>query len=252
MRSLGKTGSMQEKLRAIAQMLSKTPRVAVLTGAGISAESGVPTFRDAEAGLWKDFDPDEVATPAAFLKNPAKVWNWYQARRRQIAQVQPNPGHFALTQLEKKLADFTLVTQNIDNLHRLAGSQQVIELHGNIHRNICSLERIVTEAAPNDPQIPPRCSRCGSLLRPDVVWFGEILPLAPLERAFSASRNCDLFFSIGTSSLVEPAASLPWTALEHGARLVEINVEQTSLSPKADFFLQGSSGKILPALLELL
>lgn len=230
------------------ERLAAARRVAVLTGAGISAESGIPTFRDALTGLWANYDPQELATPEGFARNPKLVWEWYAARRRSIAGVRPNPGHAALARLGERFESFTLVTQNIDSLHQCAGSRDVIELHGNIARVKCSREHVVVSAFPED-ESPPRCASCGAFLRPDVVWFGEMLPPEALARAEAAARRCDVFFSIGTSAEVFPAAELPLTALAAGATVVEINPGETLLTRRAHFALRGPSGTLLPRLL---
>ena len=234
----------------LVERLVSARRVAVLTGAGISAESGIPTFRDALTGLWAHYDPQELATPEGFARNPKLVWEWYAERRARIAGAAPNPGHFALAALEKHFERFTLVTQNIDSLHQRAGSREVVELHGNIARVKCSAEEIVVgEYA--ETESPPRC-RCGALLRPDVVWFGEMLPAGAMARAEEAAEHCEVFLSIGTSAQVYPAAELPLRALSAGATVVEINPERTALSRHAHFVLPGAAGKVLPALLEKL
>ncbi|HAV62471.1 MAG TPA: NAD-dependent protein deacylase [Verrucomicrobiales bacterium] len=237
---------------ALLDRLRIARRVAVLTGAGISAESGVPTFRDALAGLWKDYRPEDLATPEAFIRNPAMVWEWYSWRRELVRAVQPNAGHRALAALAERFEEFTLVTQNVDGLHQLAGSREVIELHGSIARVKCFDRNHPVAAWESDGQIPPRCAECGSLLRPDVVWFGEPLPAEALGRAFEASSRCDVFLSVGTSGLVYPAAGLPRIALDAGATLVEINPTPTPLTDDCDHFLAGPAGVFLPALLEQL
>ena len=223
-------------------------RVVALTGSGISAESGVPTFRDAQTGLWERYDPLELATPEAFARDPRLVWEWYEWRRGLVANAEPNPGHEALAELERRIAGFALVTQNVDGLHQRAGSRRVIELHGNIMRSRCSEEGVVVREHEGE-ETPPHCPRCGEFLRPDVVWFGEMLPFGALEEASEAARRCDLFLSIGTSNLVYPAAALPYEALANGATLVEINPTQTPLSANADFKLRGPAGEVLPDLL---
>ena len=222
--------------------------VAVLTGSGISAESGVPTFRDAQTGLWARYDPMELATPEAFTRDPRLVWEWYAWRRKLVEGASPNTGHEALAELERHVPEFTLITQNVDGLHRRAGSQRVIELHGNIMRSMCSREGVVAEPRGDDPEVPPTCLRCGAILRPDVVWFGETLPQKALEEAFMAAHNCDLFFSIGTSSLVQPAASLPFEALRGGVSVVEVNSDETPLTRHVEYGLRGRAGEVLPAL----
>jgi NAD-dependent deacetylase len=232
------------------EALRQAQRVAALTGAGVSAESGVPTFRDAMTGLWTRFRPEELATPQAFQRDPRLVWEWYTWRRALIAGVQPNPGHYALAKMQSLIPHFTLVTQNVDSLHQEAGSQNVIELHGNIQRNLCSAERRPVKDWWQKDEIPPRCPQCGAYLRPDVVWYGENLPAKALEKAMRAARKSQVFLSIGTSSLVQPAASLPLLALEIGALVVEINPQQTPLSERVPFRLAGASGVMVPALLE--
>src|SRR5262245_45589091 len=183
------------------ELLRRASRVAALTGAGISAASGIPTFRDAQTGLWARFRPEELATPAAFRRDPQLVWDWYEWRRGLVARAAPNAGHRALARLQARLPAFVLITQNVDGLHQRAGSRTVIELHGNIARNKCFAEDLVVDQW--DPSArPPRCPRCGASLRPDVVWFGEALPAQALAAAEAAAQDCEVFFSIGTSALV--------------------------------------------------
>ena len=232
--------------------LRQRPRIAVLTGAGVSKESGIPTFREAQTGLWAQYDPTELATPQAFRRSPRLVWEWYTWRRGLVNAVSPNAGHFALAQMAAKFPHFTLITQNVDGLHQRAGSPQVIELHGNILRTKCSEQGEVIETWADDGEIPPRCPNCGGLLRPDVVWFGENLPAEAIEQAIEAAQNAEVFFSIGTSAVVEPAASLPHFAHQAGAVVVEINPDTTPLTPYADYVLQGASGAVLPALMQAL
>jgi NAD-dependent deacetylase len=231
--------------------LRQAQRVAALTGAGVSAESGVPTFREALTGLWARFRPEELATPQAFQRDPRLVWEWYTWRRDLIAGVQPNPGHNALAEMEDLIPHFTLITQNVDGLHRQAGSRNVIELHGNIQHSLCSAERRPVRDWKQSSELPPRCPQCGAYLRPDVVWYGEKLPTAALDEAMRAARESQVFFSIGSSSLVQPAASLPLLALERGALVVEINPQQTPLSEMAGFCLRGASGMVLPVLVKV-
>ena len=223
--------------------------VAVLTGAGISAESGVPTFREAQTGLWAQYDPQELATPQAFYRNPKLVWEWYAWRRELVSKAEPNPGHLALVALESKVPKLTLITQNVDGLHQRAGSRAIIELHGNIMRTKCFDNGRLVQSWPPTDEVPPRCPHCGGLLRPDVVWFGESLPHDALETAVSSAQSCDIFFSIGTSALVQPAASLPIEAIQAGAVTVEINPQPTPLTSHIDYALKGGAGSILPALL---
>jgi NAD-dependent deacetylase len=245
-------GSQPEIPSAVIDILRGARRLTVLTGAGISAESGVPTFRDALTGLWSNFKPEELATPEAFLRNPKVVWEWYAWRRELLTKVEPNPGHFALVELERRVGAFTLITQNVDGLHQRAGSRNVIELHGNISRTKCFDEDRVVEHWEDTGEVPPRCPNCGGWLRPDVVWFNEMLPEDAVEKSLAASRACDVFFSIGTSGQVYPAASLPLEARDAGATVVEINPDETPLSRQVDHVLRGPSGMILPALLHSL
>jgi NAD-dependent deacetylase len=235
--------------RRVGELLRSARHVAVLTGAGISAESGVPTFRDAITGFWERFRPEDLATPEAFQRNPDLVWRWYRERRLRLGSVAPNPGHHALVELARRVPRLTLVTQNVDGLHTRAGSRDVIELHGSLSRVVCfeqrhpALEFADTEAA-------PRCTRCNSLLRPDVVWFGELLPLEALARAQEAARSCEVFLSIGTSNLVEPAASLPWLAARRGAEVIVVNttMEGQGTGPTVHHLI-GPAGRMLPELL---
>lgn len=232
--------------------LAAAKRVTVLTGAGVSAESGVPTFRDAQTGLWANFKPEELATPRAFGKNPKLVWEWYAWRRELVAKTAPNAGHRALAALAAIFPQFTLITQNVDGLHQRAGSTDVIELHGNIARTRCFNEdTIVTEWA-DSGDVPPRCPRCGGFLRPDVVWFEERLPEDELFRAFAAAETSEVFLSIGTSGVVYPAADLPFRALAVGATVVEINPAPTLLAQKCDYVLAGAAATVLPRLVEVL
>ena len=230
-------------------VLRSARRVVVLTGAGVSAESGVPTFRDAQTGLWANFKPEELATPEAFRRNPKLVWDWYAWRREKVHSVQPNPGHVALAELERRIPDFTLVTQNVDGLHQRAGSRNVIELHGNITRVKCFNEGTVVADWNDNAESPPRCAKCGGYLRPDVVWFNESLPEDAFATAEMKARKCDVFFSVGTSSVVYPAAMLPEIALNSRATVVEINPDETALTPFATQSLRGPSGVVLPELL---
>ena len=246
----------RDTYRALAERLKYAKRICVLTGAGASKESGVPTFREAD-GLWNKFKPEELANVNAFIQNPALVWEWYSWRRELMGKVKPNQGHFALAELEKLLQSFTLVTQNVDNLHRLAGSVNVVELHGNIQRNKChDCGEIFT---PDDKRAKfeffegelPRCPVCKTgLLRPDVVWFGEMLPEEAIEIAVLEAEHSDVYLSIGTSSVVYPAAGLPQYAKETGAFLVEINPMATDLSGFADMVIREPSGIALPEIVK--
>src|SRR5919109_2882646 len=231
-------------------LLRRASRLVALTGAGVSQESGLRTFRDAQTGLWAQYKPEELASPEAFRRDPKLVWDWYAWRREAVKGVRPNPGHYALVEIEKRVPRFTLITQNVDNLHRFAGSENVLELHGNIQRVRCADCYTFTETWEDDSESVPRCKVCDGLLRPDVVWFGEALRRAQLEAAVTAARSCDVFISIGTSGVVQPAASLAFAAHNRGAIVVEINAEATPLTLKADYVLQGKSGEILPQLVE--
>lgn len=233
----------------LVQRLRAAQRVVVLTGAGISAESGVPTFREAQTGLWAQYDPLQLATPEAFERDPKLVWDWYAWRRELVGQARPNPGHYALVEMAKRVPQLTLITQNVDGLHQAAGSMGAIELHGNIGRVKCVREGTAVPLPATITETPPRCPQCGSYLRPDVVWFGENLPSLALQQAFAAARASEVFFSIGTSALVQPAASLPLEALEHRALVVEINPQATPLTRFVQIALAGAAGVVLPALL---
>jgi len=249
-------------LAAAADYLKTASAVAVLTGAGISKESGIPTFRDAQVGLWVQYDPQELATREGFLRDPAMVWDWYDFRRNKVWTVEPNPGHHALVDLEQycnsQQKSFTLITQNIDNLHQRAGSQGVIELHGNIFRYKCleqghpvSLD-LLGEA--QQAERPPHCPRCNGYVRPDVVWFGETLQPVILQQAMTAALTCDVMLVVGTSGVVYPAAGLPEVAKDNQrAVVIEINPEESALTRTVvDHFLPGASGEMLPKLLEAL
>ncbi len=231
-------------------LLRTGSRLVALTGAGVSQESGLRTFRDAQSGIWEQYRPEDLASPEAFRRDPRLVWDWYAWRREAVKGVRPNPGHYALVEMEKRVPQFTLITQNVDGLHRMAGSQTVLELHGNIQRVRCADCYTFTETWDENAESVPRCKVCGGLLRPDVVWFGEALPRNQLEAAVEAARSCAVFFSIGTSAVVQPAASLAYAAHNHGAIIIEINAEATPLTPKADYVLHGKSGEILPQLVQ--
>ena len=241
--------SIAAELQQAGLWLAESERVAVLTGAGISAESGVPTFRGKD-GLWQGFRATDLATPEAFAGDPKLVWNFYNWRRELLAPLQPNPAHKALVVLEKKIPQFSLVTQNIDDLHHRAGSKNLVELHGNIWMVRCTQCHLVSR----NEEVPlpelPACNECGGLLRPHVVWFGEQLDPTILDKAVAAIRSCDTMLVIGTSALVQPAASLALVAKEQGARVVEINLEATPYSHKLDLALRGKAGEILPRVVE--
>lgn len=224
--------------------------VCVLTGAGTSAESGVPTFRDAQSGLWAKYDPLQLATPDAFAADPELVWRWYEWRRDLVRRVEPNAGHRALSELATLVPKMTLITQNVDGLHQRAGSVDVIEFHGNIFVNRCFAEGTVVD--PVGDGSPPACPCCGGYVRPGVVWFGESIPEDALARSTAAAANCDVFLSIGTSSLVYPAAGLADTAQTSGALTVEINPSPTEFTDRCNVALTAKFGKALPELVNLI
>ena len=225
-------------------------RLVFSTGAGISAESGVPTFRG-EGGIWNKMRPEELASVDGFMQNPTLVWEWYQQRRSLMNKVEPNPGHYAIAGFQQRFPDTALITQNIDGLHDRAGSTAILELHGNISRNKCFDCGLPYEEEIDPDHELPHCA-CGGNIRPDVVWFGEMLPEDVIRRAFAVAEESDLFFSVGTSALVQPAATLPLVARKSGAFVVEVNIETTPLTTVADLFLQGPSGEFLPRILEAL
>ncbi len=246
---------MSDESREIARVLADARSVAVLTGAGVSAESGISTFRDPQDGLWAKFDPMELAHIDAFHRDPELVTRWYHWRFEKCRHCKPNPGHDALARIQREVeargGRFTLLTQNIDGLHQQASSTGVVELHGTILRWRCTKTGQEVDMAdiPFD-KFPPR-SAAGGLLRPNVVWFGEMLPEAALRSAWAAAGECDLFMSIGTSAVVQPAASLVSVAAERGAKTLEINREPTPISGEVDWSIMGKSGEILPQLAEL-
>jgi NAD-dependent deacetylase len=236
-----------EQIDDIKQRLFASSFPVVLTGAGVSAESGVPTFRGKD-GLWKNFRAEDLATPQAFQRDPALVWEWYNWRREKVSGLKPNPAHYALVELGKRFRDFTIITQNVDGLHALAGTSDVLELHGNIWRVRCVSCGMVSGNRKVPIEIPPLCE-CGGLLRPDIVWFGESLPEEVVERAFKALERTDFILVIGTSGIVQPTASFAATAKGNGAFLVEINLERTPLSDIMDIVVLGKAGEVLPKLL---
>jgi NAD-dependent deacetylase len=232
-----------------AERLAQTKYLVVITGAGISNESGIPTFRGAN-GLWKNYRAEELATPYAFECDPETVWKWYDWRRGIIGQAEPNPGHQAIKELEDKFENFLLITQNVDGLHGRAGNKKMIEIHGNLWRVRCTKggETSMLMDVPLQ-EIPPRCS-CGALLRPDVVWFGESLPIEALDVSSKALEMCDTLVVAGTSGAVYPVASFPQEVKRHGGFVIEINTEETPISAFADISLHGRSGEVLPALVK--
>ncbi len=245
-------------LQQVSQWLHDATHIAMLTGAGVSAESGVPTFRDAQTGLWANFRPEDLATEAAFRRDPARVWGWYAERRDEMRHVQPNAGHVAVADFQRRHPGrLTLATQNVDGLHQKAGSTDVLALHGNIFEDrwldACTLSR-----GPHDgcdvgqagAGSPPRCAQCGNMLRPAVVWFGEMLPLALLTAAEQAAQRCDVMVVVGTLGAVYPAAGLAHLARAAGARVVIVNPHPSELDDVADQVLTGSSAALLPRLLD--
>ncbi|ABR84432.1 NAD-dependent deacylase [Pseudomonas aeruginosa] len=246
-------------MRHAAGLLAGARRLVVFTGAGVSAESGIPTFRDALDGLWARYDPAALATPAAFADDPALVWGWYEWRRQKVLRAQPNPAHRAIAALADRVADTRLVTQNVDDLHERAGSREVLHLHGSLHAPRCAgcamaYRGPLAEAA--EPEAgrriePPRCRACGGPVRPGVVWFGEALPETALREAFAAAGECDLLLSVGTSGMVQPAARIPALALERGASVVHVNPQPVRTGHPRERCLVGTAGEVLPALLRL-
>lgn len=246
-----------ESVGRAVEALKRARAVAAITGAGISAESGVPTFRGPD-GLWRNFRAEDLATPEAFARAPGLVWEWYRWRRGRIAGAQPNAGHLVLARFEDRWPDFALLTQNVDGLHRRAGSRNVVELHGSLWRARCTAEpaRVFDEMqqAPGtgDPGRVPACPACGAPLRPDVVWFGEALDPAAVARAHDAVTSCDVLLVVGTSAIVYPVAALPALARRSGATIIEVNVDRTPLTADADIVLRGAAGVVLPEVERLL
>jgi NAD-dependent deacetylase len=238
-------GQVLEQVRG---WISAASSIVALSGSGISAESGVPTFRG-DGGLWRNFRPEDLATPEAFERDPMLVWEWYDWRRQKIAEAAPNPGHKALARLERAKADFTLVTQNVDGLHDRAGSLRVLKLHGDIWRMRCTdCGADWPERRTPLPKLPPKC-RCGAMARPGVVWFGEPLPNGIMLEAQHAAESAEVLLVVGTSAVVYPAASLIPFAKKSGARIVEVNTDETPATPLADASFRAPAGEVLPQLL---
>jgi len=241
---------------ALRERLGRARHVVVFTGAGVSAESGIPTFRDALTGLWERFDAEALATPQAFARDPALVWGWYEWRRMKAMRAQPNAGHRAIAALESGAARVTVITQNVDDLHERAGSTAPLHLHGSLfapHCFDCAEPTAMPTTSPDEPEggrrlAPPRCDRCGGPIRPGVVWFGEALPGEALADAFDAAASCDVLFSVGTSSLVHPAAQLPVVAKRTGALVVQVNPNATPLDAIADANVQAPAAVAMPAI----
>jgi NAD-dependent deacetylase len=233
---------------ALIEKLRQSSRILFFTGAGVSAESGLPTFRDAQTGLWAQYKAQDLATPEAFARDPDTVWRWYQWRRRVHAGVTPNPAHHAIAAFEARLPESTLVTQNVDRLHELAGSPAPIHLHGSVFRNKCAGCGAAMPDVPHDLETPPSCAACGGLCRPDVVWFGEGLPEGPWAEALAAAAAAEVVIVIGTSATVHPAARIPLLARDAGALVVQVNPEPTPLDKIAQN-LRGAAGVVMPELL---
>ncbi len=243
---------MNTAFQAVAERLASARTMAAFTGAGISAESGVATFRD-QGGLWEQHSIEDVATPDGFARNPTLVWEFYEARRASLARVHPNPGHAAIARLAGLFEEMTVITQNVDGLHQRAGSSRVLEIHGSLSRAKCSAGcgHVADPFEYPAPSIPPRCA-CGAHLRPDVVWFGEMLPMDVWRRAADAANASDVVLVVGTSGAVWPAAQIPLEARQRGAFVVEVNPEPTELSHLVDAVLRGRAGEILPQLADAL
>ncbi|MEU4692658.1 NAD-dependent deacylase [Actinoplanes sp. NPDC023714] len=245
-------------VREAAKLLENAARVVVFTGAGISAESGVPTFRDALTGLWERYDAQSLATPQAFRDDPELVWGWYEWRRLKVSSVRPNPGHLAVAAVEARIRDTTVITQNVDDLHERAGSKNPVHLHGSLFAPRCSecgasADPPAEEDEPGEGRRmpPPPCVRCKGLIRPGVVWFGEALPETALEAAARAVSDCDVLLTIGTSGLVYPAAEIPRLAARAGAAVVQVNPQPTPMDSVALVNLRGSAARVLPELVNL-
>lgn len=243
-----------QSIHHAAHQLARAERIVCLTGAGVSAESGVATFRDAQTGLWSKFDPQRLASQAGFAADPGLVWQWYMARLEMVEKAMPNPGHLALARLETCVRTFTLVTQNVDDLHERAGSHQVLHIHGRIQRFRCNHCLAEHDLQPDERHhaLPPTCVVCGDQVRPDVVWFGEALPGRVVDMAWRAAERCDVMLVVGTSGVVYPVAQLPVVAKQAGAVVIDVNPQCTPISELADIFLQGAGGVILPQVVDAL
>ena len=238
--------------KELIQKLKAARSVLFFTGAGISAESGIDTFRG-KGGLWNKMKPEELASISGFMRNPDLVWEWYQYRRKIVRDTGPNPGHTTIAEFEKYFDDVTVVTQNVDNLHHRAGSTNILEVHGNIERNFCMDCRTLYGIEDFlDVEEAPKCRKCGGMIRPDVVWFGEMLPQDIFTEAERKAKQSDICFIVGTSAVVYPAAYIPLSAKEGNSYLVEINIEPTEITNLVDCSLMGKSGEILPELINYL
>ncbi len=241
---------------SLIEALRKARHLVVFTGAGVSAESGIPTFRDSLTGLWERFDAASLATPEAFQADPDLLWGWYEWRRMRVLQAHPNAAHHSIAELGRKVPRLTLITQNVDDLHERAGSTDVIHLHGSLHAPRCFTCGKLPDAPlgmPDEPEggrrlSPPRCSACDGPIRPGVVWFGESLPLGALSAAFEAAQNCDLLISVGTSGMVYPAAEVPALAWRAGATVVHVNPQPQACRHEREYALAGPAGELLPRL----
>jgi NAD-dependent deacetylase len=240
-----------ENLDKAVELLTPVQKLVVTTGAGMSKESGIPTFRDAPSALWANFNPEDLATPEGFRRDPRLVWNWYVERRNMIGQASPHPGHFAVAELEPMFDQFLVVTQNIDDLHRKAGSKNIVEVHGNVFRYKCFDNGHPIEKLPTSTEVPPRC-HCGAMIRPDVVWFGEMLDQDDMDIVFEGLSTCEAVLVVGTSGIVYPAAGFPQAAKNLGAAVVEVNPEETPITDVADVFVKSPAGEALPLLVERL
>jgi len=239
---------MEDKIKEAKAIIDNASSITVLTGAGISAESGIPTFRG-EDGLWRKFRSEELATQEAFQRDPKLVWEWYDWRRGLVKEAMPNPGHYALVNLENEKTNFTLVTQNIDGLHQLTGNRNIIEMHGNLWQIRCTSCGVVEENHDVPlKEIHPKCKNCDALGRPNVVWFGEMIPMSIIDNILIAIDKCQVMLIVGTSGLVEPAASMGLIAKHTGKTVIEVNLETTPNSSHYDISILGKSGEILPIL----
>ncbi|MEY4591404.1 MAG: hypothetical protein RIR18_299 [Pseudomonadota bacterium] len=246
----------QTNLKKAAALIDYAKSIAILTGAGMSAESGIPTFRDTLTGLWSNFDPEELANRRAFVQDKELVWGWYEWRRMMVLKAEPNPGHLAIAKLAEQ-KPCTVITQNVDDLHERAGSKSVFHLHGSLHQPrclICGAPFVFPPEIPEEPEggrrlPPPECGECDGYIRPGVVWFGEELPQDVWHKSVKAISQCDLLLTIGTSSLVQPAASLPNKAKSLGKPIIVINPSYTEHERIANITLHGKAGEVLPQLI---
>lgn len=242
---------MREKIEKAVDVLKNSSFPVVMTGAGVSQESGIPTFRGKD-GLWKSFRAEELATLEAFMRNPLLVWEWYEWRRDIIRNAKPNPAHLAIKEMEEMFPDFLLITQNVDGLHSKAGSKKMVEFHGNIWKERCmrcGFERFFYE---KHEKLPPSCPSCSRHLRPGVVWFGETIPEYALQTSYSALKMCDVFISVGTSTVVQPAASFVELSISQKKPVIEVNVDDTPVSHLVPISIKGKAGEILPEIIRLL